>query len=315
MNTTQHLRRAGRMRIGLRDRRRAKVDRSAGSIGGSIILREHPPPSRASAARTSSEQPVLAVNSRLRFALFAVLVLGVPAVLMQGPDAQTVDLGKLALILGPAIFGNALAFGPGIRSGPIVWRHVALAGVATLAICALSLAASILANQSNFSGPELDRPATIAALAGTCLTSVLEELGWALGGLTLAVRAWGERAEVFVPGCVWALWLLVPVALDVGLFPELERAPPLMLAAFVACCIAFRALLTGFVVRANSWLAAAVAHLVPNLFVTSFIAGGLVVLPAADDWVLFPAPGGVLFLALVLLAATGLYARTGAGRT
>ncbi len=249
------------------------------------------------------------MNARLRFTLFAVLVLGVPGVLMQGPDAQTIDLGKLALILGPAIFGNALAVGLGTRSGPIVWRHVALAGVVTLSICALSLAASILADQSNFSGPVLDRPAAIAALAGTCLTSVLEELGWALGGLTLAVRAWGERAGVLVLGCLWALWHLVPVVLDVGLFPELERAPPLMLVAFIASCIAYRVLLTGFVVRANSWLAAAIAHLVPNLFVTAFSVGGLGVLPAADDWYLFPAPGGVLFLALVLLAASVLYVR------
>ena len=249
------------------------------------------------------------MNARLRFALFAVLVLGLPGLLMQGPDAQTVDLGKLALILGPAIFGNALAYGLGPRRGPIVWRYIALAGVATLSICVLSLAGSILGGQSIFSGPVLDRSATIAALAGTCLTSVLEELGWALGGLTLAVRAWGERAGVLVLGCLWALWHLVPVALHVGLFPELERAPSLMLAAFVACCIAYRVLLTGFVVRANSWLAAAVAHLVPNLFITAFIAGGLVVLPAADDWALFPAPGGVLFLALVLVAVAGLYVR------
>jgi hypothetical protein len=247
------------------------------------------------------------MNARVRFALFAVLVLGLPGVLMQGPDAQTVDLGKLALILGPAIFGNALAFGLGSRSGPIVWRYVAIAGVATLSICAIALAASILAGSSSFSGPALDRSATIAALAGTCLTSVLEELGWALGGLTLAVRAWGERAGVLLLGFVWALWHLVPVVLQVGLFPELERAPPMMLAAFVACCIAYRVLLTAFVVRANSWLAAAVGHLGPNLFITAFIAGGLVVLPAAEDWPLFPAPGGVLFLALVLLAVIVLH--------
>jgi hypothetical protein len=79
-------------------------------------------------------------------------------------------------------------------------------------------------------------------------------------------------------GLVWAAWHLVPTFLKVGLFPELEAAPPLMLVAFVVSCLVYRELLTRFVERAHSLMGAAAGHAAPNLMFTGLVASGLVLL-------------------------------------
>ena len=63
----------------------------------------------------------------LRFAIFVAVVLGVPAVLMAAPDAGLVDLGKLTMILSPAIAGLALSPRQRERGSKVRWVWVARA--------------------------------------------------------------------------------------------------------------------------------------------------------------------------------------------
>ncbi len=241
--------------------------------------------------------------ARIRFLVFCVIVLALPGGLMALDDPRVGDLDKLALILSPAVAGLVLNMGLGKRSHPIKWREVGLAALITLTIAGLALAVALLAGASGFSGQSRGPQDAVAMMAGTLLTSVLEELGWAGGGLALALKAFGRRVGVLILGLVWAAWHLIPTVLKIGLFPELEAAPPLMLVVFVIACVIYRELLTRFVERSGTWLGAAAGHAAPNVLITAFIAlSGLVVLERPEAWPLFPAPGGVVFAALALAA-------------
>ena len=242
--------------------------------------------------------------------MFCLIVLVLPGALMVLGDPQLVDLGKLALILSPAVAGLALNVGLGSRGERVQWRCVGVAALITLTIAGLALAASLVAGVSVFGGERMAPASAAAALGATMLTSVLEELGWAGGGLALALKAFGRRAGVLILGLVWAAWHLIPAYLAVGLFPELEAAPPLMLVAFVVACLIYRELLTRFVERSHSWLAAAAGHAAPNLMFTGFVASGLVLLERPEAWPLFPAPGGLVFPALALAAVLALRRRS-----
>jgi hypothetical protein len=101
---------------------------------------------------------------------------------------------------------------------------------------------------------------------------------------------------------VWAAWHLIPAALQVGLFPYLETAPPLMIAAFIASCVIYRELLTLLREKAGSWLGAAAGHAAPNILLAGLIAAGVGLSGSENDWPLFPAPGGLVFPSLVLIA-------------
>ena len=169
---------------------------------------------------------------------------------------------------------------------------------------------SLVAGASVFGGERIAPASAGGAIGAAALTSVLEELGWARGGLSLAVEAFGRRVGVILLGSVWAAWHLVPTFLTVGLFPELEAAPPLMLVAFVIACLIYRELLTRFVERSSSWLAAAAGHVAPNVMLTGLVASGLVILARPEAWSLFPAPGGLVFPALALAAVLALRGRT-----
>ena len=253
--------------------------------------------------------------ARIRFLLFCVIVLALPGGLMALNDPRLGDLGKLALILSPAVAGLALNRGLGKRDQPIKCRDVGLAAVITLTIAGLALAAALLTGAAGFSGQPMAQQSAAAAIAGTLLTSALEELGWAGGGLALALKAFGRRVGVLILGVVWAAWHLIPSFLKIGLFPELEAAPPLMLVVFVVACVIYRELLTRFVERSGTWLGAAAGHAAPNVLLTAFIAlSGLVVLERPEAWPLFPAPGGVVFAALALAAVWLMRSKIGASR-
>ena len=248
--------------------------------------------------------------ARVKFVLFCLIVLVLPGGLMALGGPQLVDLGKLALILSPAVAGLALNGGLGHRGDRVQWRSVGVAALITLTVAGLALVASLGAGGSVFGGERLAPSSAAGALAATALTSVLEELGWAGGGLALALKAFGRRVGVLILGLVWAAWHLVPTFLKVGLFPELEAAPPLMLVAFVGACLIYRELLTRFVERSCSWLGAAAGHAAPNLMLTAFVAWGLVILERPEAWPWFPAPGGLVFPALALAAVLALRRRT-----
>jgi nitroreductase len=144
--------------------------------------------------------------------------------------------------------------------------------------------------------------AASGAVGATALTSVLEELGWAGGGLALAIGAFGRRGGVAVLGLVWAAWHLIPAFLHIGLFPELERAPLPMLATFTVTCMIYRELLTRLRERARTWWAAAAGHAAPNMLLAALMAAGLGGFDRLGHWPFFPAPGGLVFLLLALAA-------------
>ena len=252
--------------------------------------------------------------ARVRFLAFCVIVLGLPGGLMALGDPQLGDLGKLALILSPAVAGLALNLGLGKRAGSIRWREVGGAALVTLTIVGLALAVSLLTGASTFSGTAYTPDRAAAAISATLLTSVLEELGWAGGGLALALKAYGRRVGVLILGLVWAAWHLIPAFLKIGLFPELEAAPPLMLVVFVIACVIYRELLTRFVERSGSWLGAAAGHAAPNIALVTLMTCGLVVLDKPQAWPLFPAPGGVVFAALALAAVWVMRSKISASR-
>lgn len=250
------------------------------------------------------------IQAHIRFLAFVAIVLGLPAAFMAQGGQQMTDLGKLALILSPGVAGLILNGGLGARDGARRWGVVPLAAGVTTLIAAGALSISLAAGSAELGEPRASFAGTAAALGATGLTSVLEELGWAGGGLALAVKAWGRRTGVTVLGLVWAAWHLVPTFLRVGLFPDLEAAPPAMIAAFVVACLVYRELLTRLRERAGTWLAAAAGHAAPNLLFTGLIGAGVVLAPAGADWRLFPAPGGLIFPLLALAALLWL----GAGK-
>ncbi len=210
------------------------------------------------------------------------------------------------MIASPALAGLALNRGAPASARPRRWLWVSLAAAVTLAIAIGALAAALAVGAARF-GPPVGGGGAVAGRAGLSLvTSVLEELGWAGGGLGLATAALGRRWGVGVLGLVWAAWHLVPTVLRVGLFPELEVAPPAMLGAFVVACLIYRELLTTLREFAGTWLAAAAGHAAPNILLAVLLAGGLGGLERPGVWPFFPAPGGLVFPVLALAALMAL---------
>lgn len=241
------------------------------------------------------------ISARIRFAAFVAVVLGLPAALMAAEDPQLTDLGKLVMILSPAVAGLALNWGLGDKGMTARWRWVGLAAAITLIVALATLGIGLAAGAASFR-PAGEFSGILTASGASALTSVLEELGWAGGGLALALAAFGRRWGIPVLGLVWAAWHLVPVWFRVGLFPQLEAAPPAMIAAFVAACLIYRELLTQLRERAGTWWAAAAGHAAPNILLAGLMAGGLEVMRSPTDWPFFPAPGGLAFPLLALVA-------------
>ena len=244
--------------------------------------------------------------ARLRFVVFIIIVLGLPAGLMAATDPQLVDLGKLAMILSPAVAGLALSTKRWSRGSATSWGWISGAATITLLVTLGALSVAIAVGAASFRLEDTPLDAVMRSAGGSALTSVLEELGWAGGGLTLAIAAFGRRWGVLVLGLVWAAWHLVPVVLKVGLFPYLEAAPPLMIPAFIASCLIYRELLTVLRERSGSWLGAAAGHAAPNILLAGLLAAGVELSDRTEDWPFFPAPGGLVFPLLALVALLAL---------
>jgi membrane protease YdiL (CAAX protease family) len=244
--------------------------------------------------------------ARLRFVVFIIIVLGLPAGLMAATDPQLVDLGKLAMILSPAVAGLALSTKRWSRGSATSWGWISGAAAITLLVTLGALSVAIAVGAASFRLEDTPLDAVMRSPGGSALTSVLEELGWAGGGLTLAIAAFGRRWGVLVLGLVWAAWHLVPVVLKVGLFPYLETAPPLMIPAFIASCLIYRELLTVLRERSGSWLGAAAGHAAPNILLAGLLAAGVELSDRTEDWPFFPAPGGLVFPLLALVALKAL---------
>ena len=248
-------------------------------------------------------------TAQSRFAVFVLIVLAGPAavILLGGPALA--GPGKLVLIFGPALAGWALNRGLGDRGHRADWRGVGLAGLVTLGLSATALVAAYLGGAVALS-TAMPPSAGVAAVGGTLLTSVLEELGWAGGGLGLATAAFGRRWGVAILGVVWACWHLIPAHLNIGMFAVLATAPLVLTLSFIVCCVVFRELLTQLRERAQTWWAAAAGHAVPNMFLAGMTALGLTGLDRPHPWWLLPAPGGLVFLGLATAAAVALSRRT-----
>ena len=240
------------------------------------------------------------------FGVFVIVVLGLPAALMAAGDPRLADVGKLAMIALPGPAGWILNRGLGDRGQKVRWSWVALTAALTLSVSIGALAVAMAAGAAWFKANGAAPGVLLKAAGASGLTSVLEELGWAGGGLALAVKALGRRWGVLVLGLVWAAWHLVPVVFRAGLFPDLEAGPPGMIAAFVASCVIYRALLTDLRTRARTWLAAAAGHAAPNILVAGLAAAGLGGFHDPARWPLYPAPGGLVFPALALVAVLAL---------
>ncbi|HXQ16062.1 MAG TPA: CPBP family glutamic-type intramembrane protease [Caulobacteraceae bacterium] len=241
------------------------------------------------------------IAARLKFGVFVATVLVPPGVLMATGDARLIDLGKLAMILSPGVAGLVLNLGRPRGPKPR-WPWVGVSTVVTLVVAGASLAVAVLVGAADFEPSGSALPAVASAAGISALTSVLEELGWAGGGLALAVAALGRRWGVVALGSVWAAWHLIPALLRVGLFPDLEKAPPAMLGAFVVSCLVYRELLTALRERARTWWAAAAGHAAPNILLAGLMTAGLGGFGRPGAWPFFPAPGGLVF-PLVTLAA------------
>jgi hypothetical protein len=66
--------------------------------------------------------------------------------------------------------------------------------------------------------------------------------------------------------------------------------------------VVYRELLTQLRDRAGSWLGAAAGHAAPNILLAGLLAAGVELYPGPADWLYFPAPGGLVFPTLVLVA-------------
>ena len=271
---------------------------------------------RSSWHSTSNLGDFSVVFAQFRFALFVIIVLALPAGLMAATDPQLVDLGKLTMILGPAVAGLALSPSRWDRGSGVRWTWILGAAAVTLLVALGSLAVAVAVGAASVQLQGAALEAIIGPMGGSALTSVLEELGWAGGGLALAIAACGRRWGVLILGAVWAAWHLVPVVLHVGLFPYLEAATPLMIAAFIASCLIYRELLTLLRERSGTWLGAAAGHAAPNILLAGLIAAGIGLSDRPQDWPFFPAPGGLVFPLFALGAVLALrWAKGGQARS
>lgn len=233
---------------------------------------------------------------------------------MATGDPRLTELGKLAMILSPGLAGVLLNRGLGDRGLRPRWAWAPGAAAVTLAVALGALIVAWTGGAAHFSRETAAPGGVLPLIAASALTSVLEELGWSGGGFALAVRAFGRRWGVLILGLVWAAWHLVAVGFRVGLFPDLEAGPPAMIIAFVVACLIYRELLTILRLQARSWIAGAIGHAAPNMLIAGLMAAGLTGFHRSEAWALFPAPGGLVFPLLALLAVLALHRLTSTGR-
>ena len=74
------------------------------------------------------------VMAVFKFVVSCLIVLILPGSLMAIGDPELVDLGKLTLILSPAVAGLALNMGFGNRGERVQWRSVGGAALITLTV-------------------------------------------------------------------------------------------------------------------------------------------------------------------------------------
>lgn len=248
-----------------------------------------------------------------RFWALAVGVIGAPALAFAAlapADAEAAGPAMLVFLLSPALLANALAWGlprrPARRIGPAVGAAVAV----TSGIIAVSALAAV-AGGALVVGGEVDAAAGAAGAVSGAVTSTLEELGWAAGGIAVARASLGPRLGVVGLGVVWAAWHLVVAAMAPpevvrGLFGTADSLGAARIGLFVLGCVAYRVVLTALRDRADAVWPAVAAHATGNVILGGLIGSGWARLAPDGPWVAFPGPTGVPFLVAAAVAAVGL---------
>lgn len=245
----------------------------------------------------------------VRLLLFTAWVLGAPSLAFQvlaPTDAESAGPAMLVFILSPALAGFVLSRGlPGQPSTTNAQklRGVGLAFVVTLTTILLSTGAAVALGALVRGTPAAGAG---AAIASAFITSTLEELGWAAGGLAIVRAALPERVAIPTLGVVWACWHLViaafaPPEVAIGMFP-LGTPFALALAGFVLGCVALRLLLTELRDRAGTVWAAAVGHVVGNVLLGALLGSGVLAFSPDGPWWAFPGPTGLVFFTLTMMA-------------
>ena len=134
--------------------------------------------------------------ARLRFVVFIIIVLGLPAGLMAATDPQLVDLGKLAMILSPAVAGLALSTKRWSRGSATSWGWISGAAAITLLVTLGALSVAIAVGAASFRLEDTPLDAVMRSAGGSALTSVLKN--W--GGLAV-VSPWRSRRLEDVGAC------------------------------------------------------------------------------------------------------------------
>lgn len=253
-----------------------------------------------------------------RLLLFTAWVLGAPslAFYVSAPThAESAGPAMLVFILSPAIAGFVLSRGLKKQesSRPVTQKLAGLAlavGVTLTTYLASTIAA--VASGALVRGTPAAGPGAGAAVASALVTSTLEELGWAAGGLAIFRAALPERLAIPTLGVVWACWHLVvaafaPPEIATGMFP-LGSPFSLLLPGFVLGCVALRLLLTELRDRAWTVWAAAAGHAVGNVILGALLGSGTLSFAPDVGWWAFPGPTGIVFFALTM-SAWGLLRR------
>lgn len=254
----------------------------------------------------------------MRFVVFAAIVLGVPSglfVLLEPSSAEEAGPAMLALILLPSLAGALLARGlprEEVRRRSVV-GGVGLAVGVTAAVVALSAVTGVATGAVRWLGT-----GTIGAAAGTLaasvVTSTLEELGWAAGGLRVARASLGRHAGLVALSVVWALWhpvvaAFAPAETVAMMFPRGDMFEPGPLIGFFVGLWAYRLLLTELRDQSASVWPAVAAHVTGNVLLGAPLGGGYASTPPEGPWWGFPSATGVFF-AVAALVATWLVRRS-----
>jgi len=254
----------------------------------------------------------------LRFVLFTLLALGVPALaiaLLPPGTADQPSLGMVVLIVMPMVAGFAVTRGlPRPERQGRAWLALGLAALLVLGIMAVTTPIGWLAGIVSWTGAPVAVGGAVAGLISALITSTLEELGWAAGGLRTARRGLGRTGGVIALGLVWGTWHLIPAALapqdpiTSGIFPLGSPFTPGVLVGFFAGVLAYRVLLTELQDLAGGrvW-PAVVAHVAGNVWFGVLVGSGLLAFSAEGPWWAYPSIIGLPFVVLSALAALGVH--------
>ena len=225
-------------------------------------------------------------------------------------DAAAAGPAMLVFLLAPATGGFVFSRGL-VRPPARAWgRPALLATLLAASLVGIGLLTGLVGG-AVAPGDRFDLAGGAAGAATGVVTSTLEELGWAAGGLAIARAAFGRQLGVFVLGALWAPWHLVvarfaPADQVLAMFGATAPLEEGRILAFVVGCVAYRALLTRLQDRADAIWPAVAGHVAGNVLAGGLFGSGLLRLVPDGPWAFFPGPTGLPFLIGTLAAVVWL---------